>query len=113
MNTAKYLSEKEWEVIQLYKNYLLKNYSENIKNFYLFGSKARGDFREDSDIDILITLNDYNWRLGDEIRRVGYELDEEIDSKFSILVCSDSEFGNWMNKRYQFVENVMKEGVAI
>lgn len=113
MNTTTFLNKREFEIIQKYKNELEKNYSSEIGKFYLFGSKARGDFQQNSDIDILITLKNYNWKLGDKIRRIGYELDEDIEYKFSILILPESEFQSLKEKNYQFILNVLKDGVLI
>ncbi|MCB1179621.1 MAG: nucleotidyltransferase domain-containing protein [Leptospiraceae bacterium] len=113
MENLNFLNEKERQAVLKYKNFLFEEFPEKIVNFYLFGSKARGDYHKESDIDILITLKDYDWKLGDEIRRIGYELDEDIDYKFSILIFSDSDFEKWKSGRFQFVKNVFKDGVPI
>lgn len=109
----KFLDKNEKEAINKFKDILMKNYLNDIGNFYLFGSKARGDFHKNSDIDILITLKNYNWKLGDKIRRIGYELDEEIDYKFSIIIISESEFQTLKDNKYQFYMNVLNDGVII
>lgn len=113
MDTGRFLNSKEREIIRQYKNILMDQFPSNVQNFYLFGSKARGDFHDTSDIDILITLKNYDWKLGDRIRRIGYELDEEIDYKFSIMILPDTEFESLKKKNYQFIVNVLKDGVLI
>lgn len=107
------LLPKEKEIITKYKDVLLRDYEDQIQNFILYGSKARGDANKESDIDILITLTNYDWKLGDKIRRIGYELDEEIEYKFSIIVLSESEFENQKREKYQFAHNVIRDGVMI
>ena len=54
-----------------------------------------------------------DWRLADEIRRTGYELDAEIDYKFSIIVIPEERFSFMKENRYSFAENVLNEGVAV
>ena len=81
---------------------------------YLYGSRARGDNRKDSDWDILvITPNekitfDYESELRDPI------LDIEIDSGeiISLLVYSKSD---WIGKQAvsPLFKNVSKEGIRI
>ena len=113
MNTTNKLNELERKIIYKYKEILIQRYPDYVQNIYLFGSKARGDFDEDSDIDILVTLKNYDWKLGDKIRRIGYELDEEIDSKFSIIVLPESEFQTLKQNRFQFIQNVIRDEVLI
>lgn len=38
------------------KQELVKLYGERLRGIYLYGSYARGDFTEDSDVDVLIVL---------------------------------------------------------
>ena len=45
---------------------LLKEFGGRVVGVVFFGSRARGDFREDSDYDILVVLDDY--RRGDDER---------------------------------------------
>ena len=50
----------------------------------VFGSHARGDATAESDIDVLVAIHSENWKLGDEIRGVGYELEIEHGVVLSI-----------------------------
>ena len=41
------------------KQGLVKIYGGRLKRLYLYGSYARGDQREGSDLDVLVVLNDF------------------------------------------------------
>ena len=79
----------------------------------LYGSRARGDERADSDWDILI-LTDYPVDLATEekFRDRLYDLELEIDEPLSVFIYSKNEW-----KRRQritpFYRNVNKEGIAL
>jgi len=79
----------------------------------LYGSRARGDERADSDWDILI-LTDYPVDLVTEekFRDKLYDLELEIDEPLSVFIYSKNEW-----KRRQritpFYKNVNKEGIAL
>ncbi len=79
----------------------------------LYGSYARGDFREDSDIDLLILIDKKKITSEDEIK-IAYPLyDIEFDTGVIIspLVYSKKE---WENRRVTpFSENVNKEGIRL
>ena len=86
---------------------LKSKFSNKIYKVILFGSYARGDYDEESDIDILI--------VGD------IELDDIIDLIFEILIKygilinavveSTSEFEKW--KDTSFHQNVLNEGISL
>lgn len=80
---------------------------------YLFGSKARGDSTTESDIDVLVVTKKNDWLLADHIRRIGYDLDLEIDYKLSIIVIPEERFSFMKEHKYSPAENVLNEGVAV
>jgi predicted nucleotidyltransferase len=45
-------------ILRQLRNYLQNTYQNQLDKVILFGSQARGDVQEDSDIDILIVLKD-------------------------------------------------------
>ena len=107
------LTKKEFEIINKYKDILIYKYPEYIDSIILFGSKARGESKKDSDIDLLITLKKYDWKIGDQIRRNGYELDEEIDFKFSIFVVPYYHLELLEKENIQFGLNIKNDGIRI
>lgn len=52
------LLDNKNKVLQGFIKYLTCLYPEQVVSIELFGSKARGDSRHDSDIDILIIVKD-------------------------------------------------------
>ena len=52
MKSLSFLDSKETEALKKYKETLLRDFSNEIAGFYLFGSKARGVFDKKSDIPI-------------------------------------------------------------
>ena len=79
----------------------------------LYGSRARGDERTDSDWDILI-LTDYSADLKTEqrFRDELYDLELETGETFSVFVYSKN---NWTTKQRitPFYQNVNQEGISL
>jgi len=80
----------------------------------LYGSRARGDNRSDSDIDILILLDKKKVTREDE-KRVKYPLyDVEFETGMivSALVLSKSDWES-KHKITPFYDNVSNEGIEL
>ncbi len=79
----------------------------------LFGSRARGDERNDSDWDILI-LTDYSVDLQTErkFRDKLYDLQLETGESFSVFAYSKND---WVTKQRitPFYQNVTHEGIRL
>lgn len=79
----------------------------------LFGSRARGDARPDSDWDILI-LTDYKVDLLTErrFRNKIYDIELDTGEVFSVFIFSKKE---WRTKQRitPFYHNVTKEGIRL
>ncbi len=104
-------------------NELLKKYVEEIKRIYgqhlkaviLYGSYARGDYRKDSDIDIMILLDIEDL----EIKKFGHELsdltyDFNMDNDVDIKpIAKDEEHFRYWSMAYPFYANVVREGIKL
>ena len=88
---------------------------QNLSKIILYGSYARGDFRPDSDVDIMILLDLSDLDLKKYSKELSYmtydfNLDNDIDIK--PIAKSESHFKKWV-VNYPFYENVNKEGVVL
>lgn len=95
---------------EIAKKFAKKIKSDKIKKIILFGSVARGEDTENSDIDILI-ISDYYEEIEDKIST------EVINSIFtekeyiSAQIMSYEHFNK--TKTFSFLRNVLKEGVTL
>ncbi len=107
------LTLKEKKVIEEFEERVKDEFADEIVKIVVYGSKARGDAKKNSDIDILVITSSDDWRKGDEIREIGYDLDEHIDYRLSIQVISESHMNYLRNNSFQFIKNIESEGVVI
>lgn len=79
----------------------------------LYGSRARGDERSDSDWDILI-LTDYyvNIQIERKFRDKLYDLELKTGKLFSVFVYSKND---WQTKQRitPFYQNVVQDGILL
>ena len=103
------------EILKKYVEDVREIYGENLRTIILYGSYARGDFKPDSDIDlmILVDLSD------DEIKRKGHVLSDltfgyNFDNNLEIMpiVKNLDHFNKWI-RAYPFYNNVKNEGVEL
>lgn len=82
---------------------------------YLFGSSARGDYNDNSDIDLLILLPDYltsRQRVEMESEVCGLLLPIEIESSFEISPII-LQHKVWNQRKTPFTINVTNERILI
>ncbi|MXV16544.1 nucleotidyltransferase family protein [Hufsiella ginkgonis] len=76
-----YTRERIIDILQQHKAALIRKYP--ISELGLFGSFARGDYREDSDIDILVDFND---RIdGFDYIRLAHEFEDIFQHKIDMV----------------------------
>ncbi|AWX31877.1 nucleotidyltransferase domain-containing protein [Methanosphaera sp. BMS] len=81
--------------------------SDKILKIILFGSVARGDDTDDSDIDILI-ISDYMNEIWDDIADLIGEFVLEKQELISAHIMTTDRFNTTQN--YSFLSNVLEEG---
>ena len=79
----------------------------------LYGSRARGDARTDSDWDLLV-LTDYPVDINKEkvFRDHLYELELQTGEPFSIFVYSKQEW-NTLQRKTPYYVNVTRQGINL
>lgn len=98
---------KRREIVQEFANSINDN---SIKEIILFGSVARGEDNDDSDIDILIITN-HQMELEDKISEEIFNIIAKYRELISAHVITEEQYNE--TKDYSFLTNVRKEGIII
>lgn len=107
--------ESVQKVVYLFSQDVRRIMGGDLKKIIVYGSYARGDFEEDSDVDIMIlTSLDRN-----QIKPIEYKLYDvafdyfmEYGIDFSVIVKNEEHFQYWLGA-LPFYDNIEKEGVVI
>ena len=98
-----------------YISEIKKIYGPHLRRIILYGSYARGDYKPDSDVDIMILLDMSDLDLKEYSQQLSYmtydfNMDNDLDIK--PIAKSESHFNKWI-KNYPFYANIHREGVIL
>jgi predicted nucleotidyltransferase len=99
-------------ILKELKKGLKRIYGAKFKKVYLFGSRARGDYTEDSDIDVLIVLADFK-KYGAELRHTSElvgSLSLEHGVTVSVIFSREKE---WKHDKLPLLMNIRAESIAV
>jgi predicted nucleotidyltransferase len=94
----------------------LKEELERIPGFVqmkLFGSKARGDSDRESDIDILVVLEDCDRKTRNAIYDLCYDLSVDHSVVLAPVIYARTEFESELTRVTPFYRAVAREGVLL
>ena len=92
------------------KNGLTELYGDRLKAVYLFGSYARGDYDEGSDLDVMIVLDNYKSYWEELIRSVELASDLSLEHNVTISRTIMTE-EQWKKGDLPVLRNVRAEGI--
>lgn len=98
MDVAKIINELNSEI--------KKKYSD-LKGIYLYGSRARGDYREDSDIDLIAIFDEINFDKKMRIYGICADLEYKYDAIISLFLYT---YPN-LEKNWVFHNEVVNKGI--
>ena len=104
-------ADQAW--LDAYRHELRTRHPGVVKRLVIYGSKARGDAREDSDLNVLIVVRNDASDLKRPLRRIGYGLAVESWSVPSILALTQAEWDRLKEIRSPFPESVERDGVSV
>lgn len=104
------MNETIREVLAELKSRLSALYGERLKGVYLFGSYARNEADEESDVDVLIVLDEIRSYSGEIARTSELISDISLNHGRSISCVYTSE-DQWQHEQTMFFINVREEAI--
>ncbi len=95
-----------------FKAGLREIYGSRLRGLYLFGSYARGDGNEESDVDVAVVLDDFQSEWA-EIQRTSLLVSTlSLEYGISLVPVTIREW-DWHHDDFPFYRNLRRDGIAV
>ena len=92
-----------------------KSYGDNITKILLYGSYARGDYHDDSDIDIVAIVKGERLELQNKLKKI-WDVSNDLGLEYEVIVSPTvipyDEYEEWKEDLTYYM-NIEKEGVVV
>jgi predicted nucleotidyltransferase len=98
-------------LILAFKKRLCERFPREVRKVLLYGSRARGDFSQGSDYDVIVLVERTNKELEEQICALAWDFGFEQRVSISVLVFEQALYEG---DRYEpLFMNVRREGIAV
>lgn len=113
LSQMRYLSSLEEEVIRTFKGRLENAFGVRLRDVRLFGSRARGEGNEGSDIDILVLVQ--NLTREEKSRTLDWACDLWLDRSvpLSPLVMSEEHYRLLVERERLLAKEIQAQGLSL
>jgi len=113
VSKSRFLSSAEKGVLQQFVKFITGLYPGNIDRIEVFGSKARGEARPDSDIDVLILVDDKEIFERDKVYDFVLDANLEHGMLISLKLYEKKDFDKLLLGKVPFAMNIAREGTVL
>ena len=107
------LPERDRRAVEAFVERVWQAHSKRVQQIILFGSKARGDSHAHSDIDVLLIVNEEDWRFRHAISGIAADVSLAYDVLIGPRVIGQERWTRLRRHRFTFCENVRADGIEL
>jgi len=87
----------------------------HLKHLIVFGSRATGEAPVDSDLDVVVLVDEKTDEIERRLENIAYQVmwDHDFNPIISLKVLAESRFYDALNKGYSFYRHIETQGVAV
>jgi predicted nucleotidyltransferase len=108
-----YLADHEQAALREFLTKLREQHGSEVVLVSLFGSKVRGDFDEESDIDVLLVVENRNSQLWEDIVEIETELMLKYGAVVSSLIMGRDNYEWHLRHRAPLYRSIEREGIEL
>ena len=107
--------EKPYDYLYIFKKRALLAFPHRIKSISLFGSRATGTAKRDSDYDVFIMVDRRDRRLVDAIFDIAYDIYLESNLTFDIspVIMSEEFFNARLSQERRIAREIVEQGIPL
>ncbi|MBI5875121.1 MAG: nucleotidyltransferase domain-containing protein [Deltaproteobacteria bacterium] len=109
----KYLTDAEKTAIRIFEADIRHKLSRDIILLEVFGSKVRGDYKPESDIDVLVLVKKITTQVMEKIAAVSSDISIEQGVLISAVVLSEREYNKNRDSNTLFVQEINRDGIVL
>jgi uncharacterized protein len=113
MNLPNFLNPNEQRAIEQAVRELVLKFPAQVRFIALFGSKARGDFTSDSDIDLLIISESDDWQIRHMLRDPVYDANLDHTVFIATWIVSWERFQHLPFQRPGLFNNLRQDALEL
>lgn len=109
------INGRDKEIVLEFKRRFTDDIQTLVTKLIVFGSRARGDATEDSDIDIVVLVTTKTPDIERKMEDIAYKVMWHYDFKpmISLKVIAESQFNDASARGFSFYKHIQEEGVSV
>jgi predicted nucleotidyltransferase len=109
------MGEQDRALIEEFKRRLPTDIVPHIRHMIMYGSRARGDAGQDSDLDLVALVDENSATLEQRLDEIVYNLmwDHDFKPIISLKVFSEERFRSAAAKGYSYYRTIEREGITV
>ncbi len=108
-----HLAPNEQAAIRRYIAGIRERFPEGVLSVTLFGSKARGDASAESDIDLLVLVDEESREIRSELWRIASDVSLEHNVVLSVRVFAQSRWAETRRIRLPLYRAIVADGIPL
>ncbi len=98
-------------LIKELKDVLEEQLGNRVSKMVLFGSRARGDFDDESDIDIAVIVRGLTRELKHQVLDAVAEIELKYLTPLSVIIFSENDFEHLKRRERRIALDIEREGI--
>lgn len=113
MKTVQHLTDEERQVAMEFVKRVRQQFDGQLVSIVLFGSRARGEAKPDSDMDVLVVMSSADPGIRRQIRYLAVEVWLEYGVYLSTRVCSQTHWHKLKELQTLLYQNIRRDGINL